>query len=120
MKFEFNGLSFDTTKPVFVLGHTTKERFFISYFSERQTEFELRMLRDYGAKTKRKYVRTMGFSGVAEKNNELETIGFGRAEIQYREGEIIIGHSPKECLKILKEKYINREDGEKSESATLV
>ena len=107
VKFEFNGLSFDTIKPVYVLGHYIKEPyFFISDFSERNINYELRMLKEYGAKCKRKFVRTISFSGNAENNNELVSISFSPNERKYRNNEIVIGHSPKECLRIFKEKYL--------------
>ena len=115
MKFEFNGLSFDTTKPVYVLGHYIKEPyFFISDFSERNINYELRMLKEYEAKCKRTFVRTISFSGNAENNNKLESIEFSLNGRKYRNNQIVIGHSSKECLRIFKEKYLLM--GEKNEN----
>ena len=111
MIFQYNGLSFDTAKPVFVLGYTIKKTFFIAHLVESIKTYDLRMLQDYGVKCKRKYVRVVTFSGIAEKNNNLARIGFGTAiDRLYGENEIIIGHSPKECLKIFEEKYVKGGD----------
>ena len=101
MMFQFNGLSFDTSNPVFVLGYKILK----SWFAFDMKQGDIERLRYYGVKCKKRYVRVMRFSGKAEQNNELEAIAFCVAERLYRENEIIIGHSPKECLKILKEKY---------------
>lgn len=107
MIFQYNGLSFDTEKPVFVLGYTTQKHFFISHLVESNKNCELRRLQEHGVKCKRKYVRVVTFSGIAEKNNNLARIGFGTViDRLYGENEIIIGHSPKECLKIFEEKYV--------------
>lgn len=103
MTFQFNGLSFDTAKPIFVLGYKILDSWFA--FDVKQDNRD--RLRYYGAKCKKRYVRNFHFAGNPQKNNELVAIGFGCGERLYRENEIIIGHSPKECLRIYEEKYLH-------------
>lgn len=104
MTFKFNGLSFDTSKPIYVLGYEIKNSWFCFNVNERGL-FATERILYYGAKCKRKYIKKLVFNGEPNKNNEPVSIAFDCFHRPHGENEIIIGHSPQECLRIFGEKY---------------
>jgi hypothetical protein len=110
MKFEFDGIEFDTDKPIYVFGITFGKGW--SHFCE--SDFNIRCIKEYGSASKKLYVDQLTFN-LQEQNgkleNELVLINFisRKGDITARiNSECIIGHSPKECIEIYKKRVEGR------------
>ena len=117
MKFEYEGRTFDTDNRIYVLGYKITTNWFPVKLTESRTTSQLD---DYGPKVVSAFVRELLFDlkevDGREKNvvvgirfNFSKAAGYSFNTV-FGNGHII-GRSPKECLKIYREK--TKKTGEK-------
>lgn len=98
MKFEYDGREFDTDKPICVLGYTI-----LSWFAyHRGHEGDV----NSSGKVKKFYVQEMRFKFNGDKNviKSMKLISLAQDDSIIIDEENIIGHSPKECMKLYRER----------------
>lgn len=99
MKITFNGMEFDTDKPICVLGFKITDSWF--HFSDAPISDDRHMIKEHGAKVKKFYVQELWFK-LVDGINEITDIKLVTAK---RDDSIrvdkycILGHSPQECLR---------------------
>ena len=103
MLFKYDGREFDTDKPIYMLGYTIKDSWFPLDMEREKKPY-------YKLSCKRLYVRTLTFADLNYK-----TVG-GITKVEFWTGRnslhffpdtklgTVIGRSPKECMKLFKER----------------
>lgn len=103
MLFKYDGREFDTDKPIYMLGYTIKDSWFPIDMNREKRPY-------YKMSCKKLYVKSITFSDLNFRTvGEVLSIDFytGRNCFYYTptaKTENIIGRSPKECMKLFKER----------------
>lgn len=109
MKFEFNGIEFDSNKPICVMGMQygkKNDNWFPGTVSNISEYLKQQRFYQYKQEIKKLYIAELRFNKFNceryESNDikEMRVISSQRDIAVWIDKEYIIGRSPKECLKI--------------------
>ena len=109
MKFEFNGIEFDSNKPIYVMGiqyGKKNNNWFPGDISDISEYLKRQYYYQYKKEIKKLYITELRFNNFSceryESNDikEMYVMSSQRDIAVWINKEYIIGRSPKECLKI--------------------